>query len=88
MALIDAYQYLDDAIAGGDYDKEIESFYFKAEGVQDAPETKSAKDITWASGCTAVSAIVTKDKVIVANAGDSRAVLCKTGENEKDLEAV
>ncbi len=33
------------------------------------------------AGCTAVSAIITRDgKIIVANAGDSRAVLSAAGE--------
>jgi protein phosphatase 2C family protein 2/3 len=33
------------------------------------------------AGCTAVAALITHDwKLIVANAGDSRAVLCSKGE--------
>ena len=33
------------------------------------------------SGCTAVAALITHDsRIIVANAGDSRAVLCSKGE--------
>jgi serine/threonine protein phosphatase PrpC len=68
---------LEDAIYNGKYDSEIESYYMKPIGQQDAPDSREAKEITWASGCTAVSCIVTPKQVIVANCGDSRAVLCK-----------
>ena len=81
QALIDTYHFLDEAITNGEYDSEIEKYYFKA--AQDDPETKSAKDITWATGCTAVSAIVTKTHIIIANAGDSRAVLAKICEDDE-----
>lgn len=34
-----------------------------------------------ATGCTANVALITPQKIIVANAGDSRSVLCKSGRS-------
>lgn len=34
----------------------------------------------WHPGCTAVAALVTDAKLVVANAGDCRAVLCRKGK--------
>jgi serine/threonine protein phosphatase PrpC len=38
---------------------------------------RQSEEIAFAAGCTACSAIVTPTEIIVANAGDSRAVLAK-----------
>ncbi|KAJ7175839.1 phosphatase 2C-like domain-containing protein [Mycena filopes] len=38
------------------------------------------------SGCTAVAALVTKDKIYVANAGDSRSVISVKGEPSNEVE--
>ena len=40
---------------------------------------KNLDSIADGIGCTAVVALVTKTQVIVANAGDSRAVICEKG---------
>jgi serine/threonine protein phosphatase PrpC len=77
QALKETYAKLEDAIYGGVYDKEIEQLYKKPIGTEDAPDSRTAKDITWASGCTAISCIVTKTHIITANVGDSRCVLGK-----------
>jgi serine/threonine protein phosphatase PrpC len=34
----------------------------------------------WHPGCTAISALFVNDTLIVANAGDCRAVLCRNGQ--------
>jgi hypothetical protein len=34
----------------------------------------------WHPGCTAVAALVTDEKLVVANAGDCRVVLCRKGK--------
>ena len=38
---------------------------------------RGSSDIAQGTGCTACSAIITPNEIIVANAGDSRAVLAK-----------
>jgi len=38
---------------------------------------RSTEDIAFSAGCTACSAIITPDEIIVGNAGDSRAVLAR-----------
>lgn len=43
------------------------------------PRTKEDCDIAMYTGCTACVAVIEGDKIYVANAGDSRAVLCKNG---------
>ena len=42
---------------------------------------KATDNIAMQTGCTACSAIITKDEIIVGNAGDSRAVLAKKPAN-------
>ena len=43
------------------------------------PRTKEDCDIAMYTGCTACVCIIEGDKIYCANAGDSRAVLCKNG---------
>lgn len=43
---------------------------------------RSNEELGFAAGCTACSAIITKDEIIVGNSGDSRAVLAKRFENK------
>lgn len=46
-------------------------------------ENKRLKGLPWHVGCTACVTLVTKDHVYCANAGDSRAMLCKTFDDGK-----
>lgn len=46
------------------------------QGVEGAPVETNIADTT---GCTAVSVLVTPTQFVIANAGDSRAVLCRAG---------
>ncbi len=39
--------------------------------------TRATDNIAMSTGCTACSAIITPDEIIVGNAGDSRAVVAK-----------
>ena len=48
----------------------------RAEGTT---ETATPPGIADSAGCTAVSVLITPDQFVVANAGDSRAVLCRGG---------
>jgi len=43
------------------------------------PRTKEDCDIAMYTGCTACVVVIEGDKIYCANAGDSRAVLCKNG---------
>lgn len=44
-----------------------------------APQTEPQLEATVQAGCTAVVALIIGDQLFVANAGDSRAVLCRGG---------
>lgn len=33
----------------------------------------------WHPGCTAIASLIVRDKLFVANAGDCRAILCRSG---------
>ena len=48
---------------------------------------RGSEDIAFGAGCTACSALITPTQIIVANAGDSRAVLAKkVGDKYQALE--
>ncbi|TYZ65055.1 hypothetical protein PybrP1_004507 [[Pythium] brassicae (nom. inval.)] len=53
-----------------------EAFLVIDEEIGSYPEVKDGTD---QSGCTAIAAVVTREHIIVANAGDSRSVLAKGG---------
>ncbi|KAI9597308.1 phosphatase 2C-like domain-containing protein [Syncephalis fuscata] len=67
----------DDAFAEGDYKKALKNGYLGLDiDIRNDPDYSNET-----SGCTAVSAIITEDnRIFVANAGDSRAVLSIDGE--------
>lgn len=44
------------------------------------PEDYDIEHIGYRAGCTANVVLMTKDKIIVANIGDSRSVLCRNGK--------
>eukprot|EP00611_Tribonema_gayanum_P018313 TRINITY_DN31407_c0_g1_i1.p1 TRINITY_DN31407_c0_g1~~TRINITY_DN31407_c0_g1_i1.p1 ORF type:complete len:270 (-),score=82.06 TRINITY_DN31407_c0_g1_i1:45-854(-) len=46
------------------------------EALQKVPEAQSASE---RSGCTALSAVITPNHIVVAHAGDSRAIICSGG---------
>jgi len=46
---------------------------------EEAPDWPRLRRLGTAAGCTAVAAVVQRGKVTVANAGDSRCVLCRGG---------
>ena len=51
------------------------------------PFGRQTEDIAFAAGCTACSALITPNEIIVANAGDSRAVLArKNGDKVVGIE--
>ena len=48
---------------------------------------RQSEEIAFAAGCTACSALITPNEIIVANAGDSRAVLArKSGDRVVGIE--
>mmetsp|Transcript_20698 Transcript_20698/g.30628 ORF Transcript_20698/g.30628 Transcript_20698/m.30628 type:complete len:337 (+) Transcript_20698:139-1149(+) len=47
------------------------------EALKQVPEVKSVSD---RSGCTALSAFITPTQIVLAHAGDSRAIICSNGE--------
>lgn len=42
-------------------------------------KTKGLVQKDWHPGCTAITALLVKDKIYIANAGDCRAILCRNG---------
>ncbi|XP_030481348.2 protein kinase and PP2C-like domain-containing protein [Cannabis sativa] len=43
-------------------------------------KSKRASQKDWHPGCTAVTALIVKNKLVVANAGDCRTILCRSGQ--------
>lgn len=43
-------------------------------------KSKKLKQKDWHPGCTAVVALIVRDKLFAANAGDCRAILCRAGD--------
>lgn len=43
-------------------------------------KSKKVKQKDWHPGCTAVVALIVRDKLFVANAGDCRTILCRAGD--------
>lgn len=42
-------------------------------------ESKRTNQKDWHPGCTAVAALIVRNKLFVANAGDCRTILCRAG---------
>lgn len=42
-------------------------------------ESKRVSKKDWHPGCTAVAALIVRSKLLVANAGDCRTILCRAG---------
>lgn len=66
----------EEAYKQGNYDEALKRAFLGADEEMLANPAHSRDP----SGCTAVAALITKDKIYVANSGDSRAVLSEKGE--------
>lgn len=44
-------------------------------------KSKELKQKDWHPGCTAAVALIVRDKLYVANAGDCRTILCRAGHS-------
>lgn len=75
-ALVDAFHRMDELLRAPDIQAQLDGLR-----ISQAPQRRSlyGSDPKWI-GCTAVVSLIRSDVVIVANAGDSRAVLCRAGE--------
>lgn len=75
QALVAAFHRMDDLLRAPDIQSELDSLR-----ISQAPQRRSlyGSDPKWI-GCTAVVCLIRSDVLIVANAGDSRAVLCRDG---------
>jgi len=74
-ALVRAYEQMDEMLADPSYMEDLRSCV-RSKSRLDASCSVNADTI----GCTAVVCCVSCDSIVVANAGDSRAVLCRKGK--------
>lgn len=73
-ALIDTFKRIDEAIESKEGEEELKGLRRKTEA------TYNDNAVYLGTGCTACVVMVTPTKIITANAGDSRAVLCRKGK--------
>jgi serine/threonine protein phosphatase PrpC len=86
QALTDIYVKIDKMLMTDSKTKEKLKTYKNSAG-QGSMYVSQNEDIAMGTGCTAVSAFVTPDKIFVGNSGDSRAVVgLREGSNIKGLQ--
>jgi serine/threonine protein phosphatase PrpC len=76
QALTDAFLKIDEDMLTTQGKKDIASYSTETEGSSLFQPKPDQDEIAMHVGCTATAAIITKTEIIVANSGDSRAVLC------------
>ena len=83
QALKDIYIHMDEMLMSP-YGKQKLKSYKKDGDASSSLFGSSNEDIALGTGCTAASALITPNEIIVANAGDSRVVLAtKKGSSDK-----
>jgi protein phosphatase 1G len=73
-ALIDTFRRIDEIIASKEGEEELKIIRKKSDAASFNDST-----ISLGTGCTACVVLVTPTRIFTANAGDSRAVLCRKG---------
>lgn len=80
QAMKDIYLRMDEMLKTPYGRQKLES-YRKGSG-DSRPFGRQSEDIAFSAGCTACSALLTPTEIIVANAGDSRAVLARRNSDK------
>ena len=78
-ALIESFYSIDELLASTEGKIEIEKIASEIKKDNSAISRDGLNDIAFESGCTACVVLITKAKIYVANCGDSRCVLSKSG---------
>ncbi len=81
-ALEEAYLKVDELLLTPDVNKKLQTY---TDGESSSPWSMASDKVAISVGCTAVCALITPKEIYVANAGDSRCVVCLHNNDAREM---